>query len=344
MLPLVDTPSIQLIVEECVAAGIEEIIFISARGKSAIEDHFDRAGELEALLERRGKKDDLALVRRPTEMARYVSVRQGEARGLGHAVLCARDAVGDEPFAVVLGDDLLDAEVSGVRQLIDVYEKTGTGVVALKEVPAGQEHMYGIVDGEPAGPRQLSIRKLIEKPAPGTAPSRMAIIGRYVLPPEIFPILAETKPGKGGEIQLTDGAGDAVRAPWAGRSRGRGAASRRRRSRRLRRGDGALRAPPRRHRRRGARRDHAPAGGDRREEVSLLEVAVALPVQGTFTYRDPRPGAAAPIGAQVVVPFGSRTVTGFVVARATAAAARPATRHARHRRGGRRASRRSTRR
>src|SRR3954464_6132136 len=205
MLPLVDTPSIQLIVEECVAAGIEEVIFVTARGKSAIEDHFDRAGELETLLERRGKQDDLARVRRPTEMARYVSVRQAEARGLGHAVLCARDAVGDEPFAVVLGDDLLDAEVSGVRQLIDVYEKTGTGVIALKEVPAGQEHMYGIVDGELAGPRQYTIRKLVEKPAPGTAPSRMAIIGRYVLPPEIFPILADTKPGKGGEIQLTDG-------------------------------------------------------------------------------------------------------------------------------------------
>jgi UTP--glucose-1-phosphate uridylyltransferase len=205
MLPLVDTPSIQLIVEECVAAGIEEIIFVTARGKSAIEDHFDRAGELESLLERRGKQEDLARVRRPTEMARYVSVRQAEARGLGHAVLCARDAVGDEPFAVVLGDDLLDAEVSGVRQLIDVYEKTGTGVIALKEVPAGQEHMYGIVDGEPAGPRQMKIRKLVEKPALGTAPSRMAIIGRYLLPPEIFPILADTKPGKGGEIQLTDG-------------------------------------------------------------------------------------------------------------------------------------------
>src|SRR6476620_11380147 len=184
MLPMVDTPSIQLIGEECVAAGIEAIIFVTARGKSAIEDHFDRAGELEALLEKRGKTEDLARVRRPTEMARYLSVRQAEARGLGHAVLCARDAVGDEPFAVVLGDDLLDAAVPGVRQLIDVYEKTGTGVVALKEVPAG--------------PRHLKVRKLVEKPAPGTAPSRMAIIGRYLLPPEIFPILADTKPGKGG--------------------------------------------------------------------------------------------------------------------------------------------------
>jgi UTP--glucose-1-phosphate uridylyltransferase len=204
MLPLVDVPSIQIIVEECVAAGIEEIIFVTARGKSAIEDHFDRAAELESLLEKRGKTADLALVRKPTEMARYLSVRQGEARGLGHAVLCAREAVGDEPFAVILGDDLLDAKVPGIRQLIDVYERTGTGVVALKEVPAGQEHMYGVVDGERVSARELKLSRLVEKPAPGTAPSRLAIIGRYLLPPEIFPILAETKPGRGGEIQLTD--------------------------------------------------------------------------------------------------------------------------------------------
>jgi UTP--glucose-1-phosphate uridylyltransferase len=205
MLPLVDVPSIQIIVEECVAAGIEEIIFITARGKSAIEDHFDRAPELEALLERRGKKQDLATVRRLSELARFVSVRQGEARGLGHAVLCARAAVGDEPFAVLLGDDLLDAEVPGIRQLIEVYERTGTGVVGLKEVPAGQEHLYGIVGGERTSPRELRVDRLIEKPAPGTAPSRLAIIGRYLLPPEIFDILEQTPPGRGDEIQLTDG-------------------------------------------------------------------------------------------------------------------------------------------
>jgi UTP--glucose-1-phosphate uridylyltransferase len=205
MLPMVDVPSIQIIVEECVAAGIEEVIFVTARGKSAIEDHFDRAPELEALLARRGKKDDLAVVRRLTELARFISVRQGEPRGLGHAVLCARAAVGDEPFAVLLGDDLLDAEVPGIRQLIDVYERTGTGVVGLKEVPVGQEHMYGIIDGERTAPRELRVRKLIEKPAPGTAPSQLAIIGRYLLPPEIFDILAETPPGRGDEIQLTDG-------------------------------------------------------------------------------------------------------------------------------------------
>ncbi len=205
MLPLVDVPSIQLIVEECVAAGIEEIVFVTARGKSAIEDHFDRAPELEALLERRGKTEDLARVRRPTELARYASVRQAEARGLGHAVLCARDVVGDEPFAVVLGDDLMDAPVPGVGQLIAQYERLGTGVIALKEVPPGQEHLYGIADGERDGARGMKVKRLVEKPAPGTTSSRLAIIVRYVLPPEIFGILAETPPGRGGEIQLTDG-------------------------------------------------------------------------------------------------------------------------------------------
>jgi len=205
MLPLVDTPSIQLIVEECAAAGIEEVIFVNARGKSAIEDHFDRAAELEALLERRGKRQDLERVRRPQQLARFLSVRQAEARGLGHAVLCARDAVGDEPFAVLLGDDLVDAKVPAVRQLADVYERTGKGVIALYEVPAGQEHMYGIVEGKRTAPRELELSKLVEKPAPGTAPSRLAIIGRYVLPPEIFGILAATPPGRGDEIQLTDG-------------------------------------------------------------------------------------------------------------------------------------------
>jgi UTP--glucose-1-phosphate uridylyltransferase len=205
MLPIVDVPSIQLIVEECVASGIQEIVLVTARGKSAVEDHFDRAGELEALLEQKGKTADLERVRRPAQLARVVSVRQAEARGLGHAVLCAREVVGDEPFAVVLGDDLLDARVPGVRQLLDVYDRWGTGVVGLKEVPVGQEHLYGIVEGDRVGPREWKLRRLIEKPAPGTAPSQLAAIGRYVLPPEIFEILAETAPGRGGEIQLTDG-------------------------------------------------------------------------------------------------------------------------------------------
>ena len=186
MLPIVDVPSIQLIVEECAASGIEQVILVTARGKSALEDHFDRHGELEALLEKKGKTADLALARKPTELAKVISVRQAEARGLGHAVLCAREAVGDEPFAVVLGDDLLDARVPGVRQLVDVYERWGTGVVGLKEVAEGQEHMYGIVEGQSVGTREWKLSRLIEKPAPGTAPSRLAAIGRYVLPPEIM--------------------------------------------------------------------------------------------------------------------------------------------------------------
>jgi len=204
MLPIVDIPTVQLNVEECVASGIDEIIFVTARGKASIEDHFDRSAELEALLEKRGKTEDLTSIQRLSKMAKFVSVRQAEARGLGHAVLCARAAVGDEPFAVLLGDDLLEAERPGLRQLIDNYEKWGQGVVALKEVPPGQEHLYGIIDGEKVADRDWRVRRMIEKPAPGTAPSRLAIIGRYVLPPEIFDILEQTPPGRGGEIQLTD--------------------------------------------------------------------------------------------------------------------------------------------
>jgi UTP--glucose-1-phosphate uridylyltransferase len=207
MLPIVDIPTVQLNVEECVASGIEEIIFVTARGKNAIEDHFDRAGELEALLERKGKHADLAALRQLTTMAKFVSVRQGEARGLGHAVLCAAAAVGDEPFAVLLGDDLVAGDPPGLAQLLRVHERHGAGVVGLQEVPAGQEHLYGVVGGEKSGDPEGSFRlsRLVEKPAPGTAPSRLAIIGRYVLPPEIFPILERTPPGRGDEIQLTDG-------------------------------------------------------------------------------------------------------------------------------------------
>jgi UTP--glucose-1-phosphate uridylyltransferase len=204
MLPIVDVPTIQLIVEECAASGIEQVVLVTARGKAAMEDYFDRAGELEAALAQRNKTADLELVRRPTSLARFVSVRQAEARGLGHAVLCAKEAVGDEPFAVLLGDDLVDARVPAIRQLVDVFERRGTGVVGLKEVPAGQEHLYGIVEGTRVGDRDFQLRRLIEKPAPGTAPSRMAVIGRYVLPAEIFEILEQTPPGRGGEIQLTD--------------------------------------------------------------------------------------------------------------------------------------------
>jgi UTP--glucose-1-phosphate uridylyltransferase len=207
LLPIVDVPSLQLIVEEAVASGIEEIVLVTGRGKHAIEDHFDRAPELEALLERKGEsmKNELGALRRLHQLARFVSVRQGEPRGLGHAVLCARAAVGDEPFAVLLGDDLIAAEPPGLGQLIDVYRRLQTGVVALLEVPPGQEHLYGIAVGERIGDSTAyKLSELVEKPAPGTARSRMAIVGRYVLPPEIFAILEQTPPGRGGEIQLTD--------------------------------------------------------------------------------------------------------------------------------------------
>ncbi len=212
MLPLVDVPAVHVIVEECVQSGIEEIIFVTSRGKDSIVDYFDRATDLEALLERRNKTADLDLVRKISQMATVVAVRQAEARGLGHAVLCARAAVGDEPFAVLLSDDLVvNPQRPGVKQLLDVYEATGIGAIALLEVPSGQEQMYGVVAGERVADRTWKLSKLVEKPAPGTAPSRMAVIGRYVLPPDIFEMLANVKPGRGGEIQLTDGLAELAR-------------------------------------------------------------------------------------------------------------------------------------
>jgi UTP--glucose-1-phosphate uridylyltransferase len=204
LLPIVDVPAIQINVEECVSSGLRDLILVTSRGKEAIVDYFDRAGELEELLERKGKQAELAMMRRLNDLAQVSAVRQPETRGLGHAVLCARAAVGDEPFAVLLGDDLFEGDPPGIRQLLDVYAKVGKGVVGLWEVPAGQEHLYGIADGESVGGDVFRLNKLVEKPEPGKAPSRLAIVGRYVLPPEIFPILANTKPGKGGEIQLTD--------------------------------------------------------------------------------------------------------------------------------------------
>jgi UTP--glucose-1-phosphate uridylyltransferase len=221
MLPIVDVPTLQLIVEEAVAAGIEEIVLVTGRGKGTIEDHFDVSYELEHTLRERGKKDLLALVERVSHMVRLVSVRQKEPLGLGHAVLVARQAVGDEPVAVLLGDDLYDCEGKrpAIGQLIDEYERLGgKGMVALMEVPEGQEHMYGIVSGKPLPERASTIKvdDMVEKPAPGTSPSRLAIVGRYVLPAEIWEILARTKPGKGGEIQLTDGLKELAQSKEAG--------------------------------------------------------------------------------------------------------------------------------
>jgi UTP--glucose-1-phosphate uridylyltransferase len=210
MLTVVDKPQIQYVVEECVASGIEHIIIVTGRGKSSIEDHFDRSPELEYFLEQKGKKELADLVRGISDMVQVSYTRQKEPMGLGHAVLVARDLVGDEPFAVLLGDVLIPGANPATKQLIEAYEATGVGAIAVEEVPKDKTHLYGIVDGEPApqppfGARLMRIRDLVEKPKPEDAPSNLAITGRYVLPPAIFDCLARTKPGAGGEIQLTDG-------------------------------------------------------------------------------------------------------------------------------------------
>src|SRR6202049_1352639 len=210
MLTVVDKPQIQYVVEECVAAGIEHIIIVTGRGKSSIEDHFDSSPLLEKFLEDKGKTDQVELVRSISDMVQISYTRQKEPLGLGHAVLVARDPVGDEPFAVLLGDVLIPGKNPATKQLIDVYEATGIGAIAVEEVPKSKTHLYGIVTAEPApqppfGARLLRIKDLVEKPKPENAPSNLAITGRYVLPPAIFDCLARTEPGSGGEIQLTDG-------------------------------------------------------------------------------------------------------------------------------------------
>jgi UTP--glucose-1-phosphate uridylyltransferase len=209
MLPLVDKPLIQYVVEECVASGIENVIIVTGRGKQAIEDHFDVAPGLERALELGGKKDLAELVRHISNMIHVCYIRQKEPKGLGHAVLTAKELVGDEPFAVLLGDVIIDGPKPATRQLVDVWEATGVGAIAVEEVPHSQVQLYGVVDAEPApqGPwqdRLLRVRALVEKPKPEEAPSNLAITGRYLLPPEIFDCLERTPPGRGGEIQLTD--------------------------------------------------------------------------------------------------------------------------------------------
>lgn len=204
MLPIVDTPTLQIIVSEAVAAGFREVIVVNGRGKGSIEDHFDVAYELEDMLTKRGKTDLAEQMRAISRMATVVSVRQKEPLGLGHAVLSARPAVGNEPFAVMLGDDILDSEDPGIGQLVRAARQTGKAVVALVEVPDAETHRYGVAAGQPAGEGLISIERLVEKPKQGTAPSNLAVFGRYVLPPDVFDILERTKPGAGGEIQLTD--------------------------------------------------------------------------------------------------------------------------------------------
>lgn len=204
LLPLVDRPCLEYIVAEAVDAGIEEFIFVTSRGKDAITDYFDRSPSLEANLEAAGKEDYLREVRRVGGMAEVVSIRQKETLGLGHAVLCAAPATGDESFAVLLGDDIVDSEVPAIGQLMEVHQERGGCVVALMDVPREQTNRYGICDGSMHGDRLMHVSAMVEKPEPADAPSTYSIVGRYILPPEIHEILRSTPRGAGGEIQLTD--------------------------------------------------------------------------------------------------------------------------------------------
>lgn len=205
MIPIVDRPTIEYIVEEAVASGIEEILIITGRNKKAIEDHFDRAVELEMNLERDGKMELLELVDKSTNMANIHYIRQKNPKGLGHAISCARAFVGDEPFAVMLGDDIVDSEIPCLKQLMDAYDKHGTSILGVQEVAIENVNKYGIVKGNRINSREYIVEDLVEKPKVEEAPSNVAILGRYIITPEIFDILEDTKPGKGNEIQLTDG-------------------------------------------------------------------------------------------------------------------------------------------
>nr|NNM89652.1 UTP--glucose-1-phosphate uridylyltransferase GalU [Bacilli bacterium] len=204
MLPLVDKPAIQYIVEEAVAAGIEDILIVSGRFKRAIEDHFDRSLELERHLEEHGKQKELELVRDISNLANIHYVRQPELLGLGHAVYMAKSFVGDEPFAVLLGDDIIHAKDSGLSQLLAVYANSNTSVVGVQPVPHDKVSSYGIIDGQSEDDIHYHLRDLVEKPALDEAPSNLAIVGRYIINPSIFTILETIEPGKQGEIQLTD--------------------------------------------------------------------------------------------------------------------------------------------
>ncbi|MEU0402802.1 UTP--glucose-1-phosphate uridylyltransferase GalU [Streptomyces sp. NPDC006197] len=205
MLPVVDKPAIQYVVEEAVAAGLTDVLMITGRNKRALEDHFDRNHELEDALRRKGDHQRLARVEESTSLAALHYVRQGDPRGLGHAVLCARPHVGDEPFVVLLGDDLIDPRDPLLTRMIEVHQQHGGSVVALMEVDPDQVHLYGCAAVKPTADEDVvRITDLVEKPAPGKAPSNHVVIGRYVLTPAVFDVLDTTAPGHGGEIQLTD--------------------------------------------------------------------------------------------------------------------------------------------
>jgi UTP--glucose-1-phosphate uridylyltransferase len=205
MLPVVDTPAIQYVVEEAVNAGLTDLLMVTGRNKNALENHFDRNYELESTLELKHDEERLLKVTHSTDLADIHYVRQGDPKGLGHAVSRAVHHIGDEPFALLLGDDIIDPAENLLERMLDVHEATGSSVVALMEVPADSIHQYGVAIVEKTESDDIvRITGMVEKPAPGTAPSNLAIIGRYVLRPEIFNVLANTEPGRGGEIQLTD--------------------------------------------------------------------------------------------------------------------------------------------
>jgi UTP--glucose-1-phosphate uridylyltransferase len=204
MLPLVDTPVIQYVVEEAIRAGVESLVMVTGRGKAAIENHFDVSFELEDTLRRRGRQEDLDLIQGISHLAQFAYVRQGEPLGLGHAVLCARHAVGDEPFALLLGDDVFDERDSALDALIAAYEATGKSVVGVQEVPLDHVSRYGIVNAPTGQSDRWDVTTIVEKPSPEEAPSRWAVVGRYVLEPRVFDHLAALEPGVGGEYQLTD--------------------------------------------------------------------------------------------------------------------------------------------
>lgn len=204
MLPIVDKPAIQYIVEEAIAAGIEDIIIVTGRNKRAIEDHFDKSFELETILESKGKIEYLDEVRSISKLGKIHYIRQGEALGLGHAIQCAKGFIGNEPFAVLLGDDIVRSEVPCIKQLMDVYETHETSVVGVQEVEEKEVEKYGVVAPRKRDGRIMEVSSLVEKPPVSEAPSRYAIMGRYVLSPEIFALLERQAPGAGGEIQLTD--------------------------------------------------------------------------------------------------------------------------------------------
>lgn len=205
MLPLVDKPLIQYVIEEAVASGIEEVVLVTGRNKRAIEDHFDVAFELEEDLRSKGKHKLLSEVQRIANLVTFCYIRQKKALGLGHAVLTSKRVVGDDPFAVLLGDDIIDSDVPALRQMMAVYERYPFTILAIQKVPQSQTQSYGIIDAKKIEDGLYLVKDLVEKPSPHEAPSNLAIIGRYILTPQIFGELEHTRPGKGGEIQLTDG-------------------------------------------------------------------------------------------------------------------------------------------